>query len=101
MSVCPSSVATDPDNKGLKILITGDIVVAKLEILDPTNLSPMEALSLDPTYYGTIVNKKVMLYNNSPSSVSYIALMDNQCIGFEQVSKAIYLSTCIYLSIYL
>lgn len=78
------SVTTDPDNKELKILITGDIVVAKLEILDPTNLSPMEALSLDPTYYGTIVNKKVMLYNNSPSSVSYIALMDNQCIGFEQ-----------------
>ena len=67
------------------IEIIGNVVQPKLELLDDVTLSPTSSLHLGATYYNSVVHKTVRLYNNSPASMSYVAILNTDCPGSEQV----------------
>ena len=69
----------------ISIPITASIVQPQLELLDNESLAPTSSLHLGTTYYGTIKHKSIVIYNNSPSPVDYVAAISKESPPYGEV----------------
>lgn len=75
-------IADDVKETQYMVLLRGAIIPRQLEMLDPSNsLQSLKRVAFGNTYYGTSVSRKVLLYNNSPVSTQYLAVLNNNVDG--------------------
>ena len=65
--------------------ITGTVVKGLLQLLDADSGQPLNCVSFGSTYYGTDKTESAILFNNSPSSICYVSLLDEEAPGQELV----------------
>ena len=66
--------------------ICGTVVEGLLQLLNINNIgNKLECVKFGSTYYGTDKTESAILYNNSPSAVSFVALLDEDAVGQELV----------------
>ncbi len=70
--------------------VAGHVQARRLQLLDPTGPSvptldpcPLDRVSFGPAYYGTVLSRKALLFNNSPVATDYLAVLDGQAEGSE------------------
>ena len=73
----PSDEASAP----ITITLCGDLVTRQLQLLDSANSTVLNKISFSDTYYGTVVSRKALLYNNSPVATQYMAVLDRGGLG--------------------
>ena len=65
------------------VTLHGNIQNRKLQLIDCHSHSAMEHIAFGHTYYGTVLGKKAILYNDSPVSTQFLAVLDSQAEGSE------------------
>ena len=68
------------------LTIKGNIVRHSLEILDAESGEKLEKVNFGSTFYGTDKIVPVVLYNNGPDAVNFIAVLEEGAEGEEAVS---------------
>lgn len=64
------------------VKMCGKIQHRRLELLDPNDLdSALQCVPFGHTYYGTVLTKRGILYNNSPVVTEFMAVMDSEGVG--------------------
>lgn len=64
-----------------------------LQVLDPHDLEMhVKKVSLNPVYYGGVVSKKLLLYNNSPISSDFTIIMDKEMSECVNMNKSLALT---------
>lgn len=74
----------DADDTVVKI--KGNIVVPTLELIDFSG-QKLECIQFGSAYYGTSKLEQIFVYNNSPESINWVTLMENDAVGSEVVIK--------------
>ena len=69
------------------VTVSGVIQSRKLELMDSELSAPLQCVAFGSTYYGTVLTKKVVLYNNSPALTEFIAIFDEKALGTIQVGN--------------
>ena len=78
-----SLLSEDSSIELFTVKMCGKIQHRRLELLDPNN-DPHSALQCVPfghTYYGTVLTKQGILYNNSPVVTEFMAVLDSEGVG--------------------
>ena len=65
------------------VTLCGHIQSRKLELLECHTHSSLAHIAFGHTYYGTVLTRKAMLFNNSPVGTEFLAVLDNQAVGSE------------------
>ena len=78
------------------IQITGTVVQGLLQLLDCESGRGVSCVQFGSTYYGTDKTEPAILYNNSPSPVSYVSVLDEEAVGQELVSSLVLVDIWIY-----
>ena len=64
------------------VKLCGVITTRQLKLLDPSDSScSLERVVFGDVYYGTTVSRKVLLYNDSPVSTQYLAVLNADAEG--------------------
>ncbi len=66
--------------------ITGNVVEGFLDLLSYGTQQPIRCVEFGCTQYGTDCTESALLYNNSPESVCFVAVLDEDVAGQELVS---------------
>src|SRR6218665_3922534 len=69
--------------------VTGSVVNASLELLTFESEQPLQCVKFGTTYYGTDATQSGMLFNNSPKSVCFVIVLNDEAAGQETVSDII------------
>lgn len=89
-------VLTDGTQLPFEVTITGDVVQQRFVLKDLNTSSSSSVVHLGATYYGSVATKRMVLYNDSPATTNYVANINMQCPGTEQVYVQ-----CTYLCMYM
>lgn len=68
-----------------ELRITGKVSVSSLELLAHETGAALDCLRFGSVYYGTDVTRSGLLYNNSPDTVAFVALLNDTAIGQQLV----------------
>ena len=63
------------------------VVEQIIELLNINDNTKVECIRFGCTYFGTSKIERALLYNNSPESVNWVAVIQNDSVGEELVSK--------------
>ncbi|XP_069827114.1 cilia- and flagella-associated protein 47 [Dendropsophus ebraccatus] len=66
----------------LLLKIKGNIVNQNLELLDLSG-KPLKCLHFGSVYFGTSKIRKAVIYNDSPETISWVSVLDDNAIGAE------------------
>ncbi|XP_075708861.1 cilia- and flagella-associated protein 47 isoform X2 [Rhinoderma darwinii] len=66
----------------LLLKIKGNIVNQNLELLDLSE-KPLKCLHFGSVYFGTSKIHKAMIYNDSPETISWVSVLDDNAVGVE------------------
>lgn len=66
--------------------IKGRLVDRALEVLSVDTGAPVDCVQFGSTYYGCDRTQCALLYNNSPESVNFVAVLDEDAVAQEMVS---------------
>lgn len=68
------------------VTVTGNIQARRLQLLDTglgTSGRELHCISFGHAYYGMVVSRKALLFNDSPVTTDYLAVLDGQAEGSE------------------
>lgn len=75
-------IATDDDRMTLSIILRGAVTIPRLRLLDASDSScSLERVAFGDVYYGTAMSRKVVLFNDSPVSTQYLAVLNINAEG--------------------
>ncbi|KAM3935444.1 cilia- and flagella-associated protein 47 [Leptodactylus fuscus] len=69
-------------HEDLLLKIKGHIVNQKLELLDLSG-QPLRCLHFGSVYFGTSKIRKAVIYNDSPETISWVSVLDDNAVGAE------------------
>ncbi|XP_078264971.1 cilia- and flagella-associated protein 47-like [Rhinoraja longicauda] len=72
------------DAEDTVVKIKGNIVVPTLELIDFSG-QKIECIQFGSAFYGTSKLEQFFVYNNSPESINWVTLMENDAVGSEVV----------------
>ena len=72
-----------------QLIIRGQIVQGRLELLSHDRGQRVESIRFGPTFYGTDLTEAAVLYNNSPEPACFVSVLDEDAIGQEVVSDTL------------
>lgn len=81
---CRVSLQDRPD---IFLNIRAHVVEQIIELLNINNDKKLECISFGSVFFGTSKIERALLYNNSPEPVNWVAIMQDDSIGEELVSK--------------
>jgi len=67
------------------LTVKGKLVDRALEVLSIDNDEPLGCVQFGSTYYGCDRTECALLYNNSPESVNFVAVLDEDAVAQEMV----------------
>lgn len=67
--------------------IMGNVVEGSLELLSYDTEDPIQCVRFGSSHYGTDKTEVAVLYNNGPEPVCFVAVLDEEAVGQEVVSK--------------
>lgn len=70
--------------------VKGNLVDRALEVLSIHNDAPLDCIHFGSTYYGCDRTECALLYNNSPESVNFVAVLDEDAVAQEMVCWKIF-----------
>lgn len=81
--IIPLRITVDDVEETLSLIpLSGVIISPQLELLDPSNSScNLDKVAFGNVYYNTTVSRSVLLFNNSPVSSRYLAVIDSNAEG--------------------
>lgn len=76
-------IATDDDTlTSTTVILRGAITIPQLRLFDASDSScNLERVAFGDVYYGTVVSRKVVLFNDSPVSTQYLAILNTNAAG--------------------
>ena len=75
-------ITTDDAMTSFSVTLRGEITIPQLRLLDPSDSSCcLERVAFGDVYYGTAVCRKVLLFNDSPVSTQYLAVLNTNAEG--------------------
>lgn len=64
------------------VILRGAVIIPQLRLLDASDSScHLERVAFGDVYYGTAVSRKVLLFNDSPVSTQYLAVLNTNAEG--------------------
>lgn len=69
-----------------ELTIHGNVCNPLIEILSLKDEKPIKCISFGNTYYGTDCTECALLFNNSPATLSFVAMIDESAPGQEMVN---------------
>jgi hypothetical protein len=70
--------------------IRANLVEQALQILSLETEEPIRCIPFGNTYYGSDKTECALLFNNGPEPVNFVAILDEDAIAQEMVSKCIF-----------
>lgn len=74
-------VADDGKGTPTQIPLCGVVVTPKLQLMDASNSCSLDRVAFGDVYYDTVVSRRVLLFNNSPVSTQYLAVINSNAEG--------------------
>lgn len=81
---CRVSLEGHPD---ILLSVKAHVVEQIIELLNMSNDKKLECIHFGSVFFGTSKIEHALLYNNSPEPINWVAIMQNDSVGEELVSK--------------
>lgn len=83
----------DGKDSPLTVDITAKVMEGILALLDIKSGITLERVHFGPTLYGTDTTQSAILYNNSPETVCFVAVMNEEVGGVDMVGKQLFFTS--------
>ena len=64
-----------------QVPLCGVVVLPQLQLIDASNSCSLDRVAFGNVYYDTVMSRRVLLFNNSPVSTQYLAVINSNADG--------------------
>lgn len=84
------------DKSGIEhVILIANVVEQRLALLHPETTEPIQKVMFGSCYYGCDLIQVRMLHNQGPTSVKFVAVMEEDTVGQEIVSTIFFRKLCL------